>query len=201
MTNAPKQLRACLLLCSLVAALRPLPGLAQQNGDATRANFPGTRTVWDGRHDFDFEIGTWKVHNSRLLHPLMGDSTWSEFEGTSVARKVWDGRADLVELESDSPAGHSEGLILRLYNPQSRQWSVTFANSKYGTLSQPAVGEFTNGRGEFYNQDALNGRTILARSIVSDITPKSYRVEFAFSDDGGKTWEVNWISVHTRVGD
>jgi hypothetical protein len=166
----------------------------------TRLKQTPTRAEPDGQHDFDFEIGTWKVHNSRLLHPLTGDTTWSQFEGASVASKVWDGRADLVELESDSPAGHSEGLILRLYNPQSRQWSATFANSKYGTLSQPAIGEFTNGRGEFYNQDILNGRAILARTVVSDITPTSYRVEFASSGDGGKTWEVNWISVHTRVG-
>jgi hypothetical protein len=25
------------------------------------------------------------------------------------------------------------------------------------------------------------------------------RFEQAFSDDGGKTWEVNWIAVDTRV--
>jgi hypothetical protein len=200
-TNAPKHLRACLLLCSLGAALQPLQGRAQSNADTSRTRLPQSLTERDGQHDFDFEIGAWKVHNSRLLHPLTGDTTWSEFEGTAVARKVWGGRADLVELESDSPASHSEALILRLYNPQSRQWSVTFANSKNGTLSQPAIGEFTNGRGEFFNQELLYGRTILARGVVSDITSKSYRVEFALSDDGGKTWEVNWISVHTRVGE
>ena len=201
MINSIKHLPACLMLFSLVAVVQPLPERAQSTAGAPSPRPPQVLKDRDGQHDFDFEIGTWKVHNARLLHPLTGDTTWSEFEGTSVARKVWNGRADLVELESDPPAGHSEGLILRLYNPQSRQWSVVFANSKYGTLSQPAIGEFTNGRGEFYNQDDLNGRNILARSVVSDITPKSYRVEFAYSADGGKTWEVNWISVHTRVGD
>ena len=200
MTNSLKPLPTCLMVFSLVAALQPLQGRAQSNAGAPSTRPSQTLKDQDGQHDFDFEIGSWKVHNARLLHPLTGDTTWSEFEGTSVARKVWNGRADLVELESDPPAGQSEGLILRLYNPQSRQWSVTFANSKYGTLSQPAIGEFTNGRGEFYNQDDLNGRHLLARIVVSDITPKSYRVEFAFSDDGGRTWEVNWISTHTRTG-
>ena len=157
-------------------------------------------TPRDGQHDFDFEIGSWKVHNSRLLHPLTGSTTWIEFEGTSVARQVWAGRADLLELESETPNGHAEGLILRLYHPQSHQWSVTFASGTDGSLGQPAVGEFKNGRGEFYGQEVVNGRTVLARDVVSDITPNSYRVEFAFSDDGGKTWEVNWISVHTRKG-
>lgn len=199
--NSTKQVRTCLMLFSLVAALQPLQGLAQSHAAAAGTSHPQTLKERDGQHDFDFEIGTWKVHNSRRLHPLTGDTTWSEFEGTSVARKVWGGRADLVELESDSPAGRSEGLILRLYNPQSRQWSVTFANSKNGTLSQPAIGAFTDGRGEFFNQELLNGRTVLARGVLSEITPTSYRLELALSDDGGKTWEVSWISVHTRVGD
>src|SRR5216117_4299383 len=157
-------------------------------------------TPRDGQHDFDFEIGSWKVHNSRLLHPLTGYKTWIEFEGTSVARQVWAGRADLLELESETPNGHAEGLILRLYHPQSHQWSVTFASGTDGSLGQPAVGEFKNGRGEFYGQELVNGKTVLARNVVSDITPSSYRVEFAFSEDGGKTWEVNWISLHTRKG-
>jgi len=157
-------------------------------------------TPRDGQRDFDFEIGSWKVHNSRLRRPLTGSTTWIEFEGTSVARQVWNGRADLLELESETPNGHAEGLILRLYNPQSHQWSVSFASSRDGSLGQPAVGEFKNGRGEFYGQEIVGGRTVLARTVVSDITANSYRVEFAFSDDGGKTWEVNWISVHTRKG-
>ena len=175
-------------------------GTARQQSDTSRSRPQQRSTKRDGQHDFDFEIGTWKVHNSRLLHPSTGSTTWIQFEGTSVARKVWNGRADLLELESDPPAGHAEGLILRLYNPQSHQWSIVFASSRDGTLSQPAIGEFKKGRGEFLDLEHSNGRTILARSVLSDITPRSYRLEQSFSDDGGKTWEVNWISVHTRVG-
>jgi hypothetical protein len=153
----------------------------------------------DGQHDFDFEIGTWKTHLKRLQHPLTGSTTWVEYDGTTVVRKVWDGRANLVELVADGPAGHFEGLNLRLYNPQSRQWSLNFSNSKGGTLSQPTIGEFKNGRGEFYNQETLNDRAILVRFVISDITPNSCRFEQAFSDDGGKTWEVNWVATDTRV--
>src|SRR5438874_11053350 len=83
----------------------------------------------DGQHDFDFEIGTWKTHLRRLQHPLIGSKTWVEYEGTTVVRKVWNGRANLVELEVDGPAGHIEGLSLRLYNPESHQWSLNFSNS------------------------------------------------------------------------
>jgi hypothetical protein len=153
----------------------------------------------DGQHDFDFEIGTWKTHLKRRLNPLTGSSTWVEYEGTTVVSKVWDGRANLVELEVDGPKGHIEALSLRLYNPQAHQWSLNFANSSGGTLSQPTIGGFKNGRGEFYDQETLNGRAILVRFVISDITPNSCRFEQAFSDDGGKTWEVNWIATDTRV--
>ena len=100
---------------------------------------------------------------------------------------------------ADGPAGHFEGLSLRLYNPQSHQWSLNFSNSNSGTLAQPAIGEFKNGRGEFFIQETLNGRATFVRFVVSDITANSCRFEQAFSDDGGKTWEVNWIAKDTRV--
>ena len=155
----------------------------------------------DGQHDFDFEIGTWKTHLKRLVRPLSGSNTWVEYEGTTVVRKVWNGRGNLVELTADGPAGHFEGLSLRLYNPQSRQWSLNFANIKDGTLVQPAIVEFKNGHGEFFNSDTFNGRSILVRFVISDIKPTSCRFEQSFSEDGGKTWEVNWIAIDTRVGD
>jgi hypothetical protein len=136
---------------------------------------------------------------SRRLHPLTGSSTWAEYVGTTVVRKVWDGRANLVELDVKGPEGRIEGLSLRLYNPQSRQWSLNFSNSAGGTLSPPVVGGFRNGRGEFFGQESFNGRMIYVRFVISDITPESCRFEQAFSDDGGKTWEVNWIALDTLV--
>jgi len=199
--NALKHIRACLLLCSLVVVLQPFRGLAQQNSNAAKTSVQHTPEERDGQHDFDFEIGTWKTHLSRRLHPLSGSNTWVEYEGTTLVRNVWNGRANLLELTADGPAGHFEGLNLRLYNPQSHQWSLNFANSNGGTLSQPTIGDFRNGRGEFFDQETLNGRAILVRFVISDITPNSCHFEQAFSDDGGQTWEVNWIATDTRVKD
>ena len=133
------------------------------------------------------------------MHPLSGSSTWVEYEGTSVVREIWSGRANLVELLVDGPAGKLEALSLRLYNPQSKQWSLNFANSLSGTLSQPAIGEFRNGKGEFFAQETYNGRAILVRFVISEITATSCRFEQSFSDDGGKTWEVNWIATDTKL--
>ena len=153
----------------------------------------------DGQHDFDFEIGTWKTHLRRLLHPLSGSTAWAEYDGTTVVRKVWNGRANLVELVVGGPAGHFEGLNLRLYNPESHQWSLNFANAASGTLGVPTVGGFSNGRGEFYDQETFAGRAVFVRFVISDVTADSCRFEQAFSDDGGKSWEVNWIATDTRI--
>src|ERR1700682_5541473 len=191
--------RACSLVCSFIVLWLSAQGLARQNPDVSSTNFQNTSTQRDGQHDFDFEIGTWKTHLRRLLHPLSGSTTWVEYQGTSVVRKVWDGRATLVYLVAEEPAGHFEGLNLRLYNPQSRQWSLNFSGLGSGSMSPPAIGQFTNGRGEFYNHETLNGRDILVRFIISDVTLDSCRFEQSFSEDGGKTWEVNWIAVDTRM--
>lgn len=121
--------------------------------------------------------------------------------GTTLVRKVWNGRANLAELEADGPPGHIEVLSLRLYDPQSHQWSLNTASVDGGVLSVPTVGEFRDGRGEFFDQESFNGRAILVRNAWSDITANSCRFEQAFSADGGKTWEVNWIATDTRVKD
>ena len=155
--------------------------------------------IRDGRHDFDFEIGTWATHLRRLKDPLTGSTNWLEYEGTSVVRPIWDGRANLVELDVAGPAGRIEGLSLRLYRPQSGQWSLTFASSANGLLATPAIGEFEDSRGAFYSQEELDGRAILSRFVISDITAMSCRFEQAFSADWGSTWELNWIAVDTRI--
>jgi hypothetical protein len=187
------------LACSLIA-LQALLGPAQNSDDA-RTKVESTTFARDGQHDFDWEIGTWKLHVKRLQHPLTGSTKWVELDGTVNVRKVWDGRANLAEIEVDGPTGHLEFLSLRLYNPQSHQWNMNFATSGVGTLSVPMVGEFRGGRGEFYDQERFNGRTILVRFVFSSVSPDSGRSEQAFSDDGGKTWETNWINTYTRFID
>ena len=201
MMNFYSTSRACVLASLISIAIRPMPAPAQhRHGGATTtsASAPAAR---DGQHDFDFDIGNWKTHLSRRLHPLTGSSSWVELNGTTSVRKVWNGRGNLAELEADGPSGHLEVLSLRLYNPQGRQWSLNTANSSGGTLSVPTVGEFKNGRGEFFDQEMFNGRMILVRNVWSEITPTSCLFEQAFSDDGGRTWEVNWIARDSRLTD
>jgi hypothetical protein len=150
------------------------------------------------QHDFDFEFGNWHTHIRRRVQPLTGSDKWYDLDGTSTVRKLWDGRANLGELDVANPTLHLQGISLRLYNPETQQWSIFWANSKDGDLGRAMIGDFKNGRGEFYNQETLRGTAIFVRFIFSDITPTTFRLEQAFSADGGKTWEPNWIATFTK---
>ncbi len=186
--------------CLLFFAQTPA-GVAQQNSEASKTKTQQASAERDGQHDFDPLIGQWKFHLKRLLHPLTGSNEWVEGEGTAACFKIWDGRAQMDTVELEGPSGRIEGLTLRTYDPQSRQWRLYWANSKTGKLDPPQVGEFKNGRGEFYAQDTIDGRTILIRYVWTKLTTNSPHFEQSFSDDGGKTWEVNWITDQTRISD
>jgi hypothetical protein len=167
----------------------------------TKLNVPPpqpAQTAHDGSHDFDFGFGTWKEHSRRLLHPLTGSNEWVEWDGRTVVRKIWGGRANMAELKAETPSGPLDLIALRVYNPASHQWSINFATSRVGKLNDiAAVGEFKDGRIDFYDQEPFNGRSILLRFSVYSTGPTTQVSEQAFSADGGKSWEVNWINRYT----
>ena len=196
---AVKNVRSCFLVCTLIFFCCTMPGQTPTGSSPEKATPREAGGERDGQHDFDFEFGSWKAHIRRLLRPLTGSNTWVDLEGTSILRKVWDGRANLGELEVSNATTHLEGLSLRLYNPDSHQWNIYWSNSKDATLGPPMIGQFKNGRGEFFDQELFQGVAIYVRFIFSDIGPTSFRLEQAFSGDGGKTWETNWIATFVRV--
>jgi hypothetical protein len=161
-----------------------------------------TPAVHDGQHDFDFNIGVWHTHIKRILEPFAGNSESVELNGTVTVRKVWDGKAELEEIEADGPKGHWEGLTLFLYNPSAHQWSQSFVNSKVGTLSSSStnVGEFRDGRVVLVGQDnTADDKTILVRAVWSDIKSDSHQYVESYSNDGGATWVTSFIAHLTRL--
>jgi len=153
----------------------------------------------DGRNDFDFFIGSWTGQNRRLRERLKGSNDWEEFEGKSVARKILGGLGNIDEVSMNRESGTLEGFTLRLYDPKSRQWSIYWADSLGAILLTPMAGSFQNGRGEFFDQETFEYKKIFSRFIWSEITENSCRWEQAFSTDGGKTWETNWITDFKRI--
>ena len=157
------------------------------------------RTAASGpERDFDFNMGHWKTDIRAAKAPLSAPGSWTHLQGTHVVYRVWDDWADIGQLEVDGPGGHVEYLALRLYDRESRQWRVYFANGKAGTLEQPMIGQFRDGVGTFVGLDERDGKTVLIRNVWSGITPQSCHQDWAISADGGKTWVPTWISADTR---
>jgi hypothetical protein len=185
------------LTCLMSGALPGLRSAAQLNTGANTT--PAAQR--DGSHDFDFLIGNWKAHVRVLPDRLNGSHEWVEYDGISNHKKLLDSSANLEEFDVYSPQAHRriKAQTLRLYNPDTHQWSIYLVDLDKGVLSMPPeIGQFTGNRGEFYDQEPYKGRAIYVRYVWLNISPKSARLEQSFSDDGGSTWEVNWICELSR---
>lgn len=153
----------------------------------------------DGRHDFDFLLGgSWRGRNRRLLKPLTGSTNWVEHDATASARPILDGLGNIEEAENRTPTGTFVGLTVRLFDPKARQWSIYWWNPSSGPMGVPTVGQFRNGRGEFYDQESFQGRVIQVRYFWTRTPTGAARFEQSFSLDGGQTWEPNWVTDWTR---
>jgi hypothetical protein len=185
-------------LLSLNGQESPAPSASASPSSSAPAKFALDR---DGSHDFDFLIGDWKAHVRRLPDRLVGSSKWNEYDGISNHKKLLNTNANFEEFEVDDPKDHLhiKAQTLRMYNPESHQWSIYLVDLDKGTLEiPPVVGGFNGNRGEFYNQQLWKGRAVLVRYLWLNISPKSARMEQSFSPDGGKTWETNWICELVR---
>ena len=185
---------------SRILVLSAVLGLLAAPGGA-RAEVPpqATAEAHDGRHDFDFLHGTWKLRIRRLKSPLTGSKEWIDLTGTAMCRPIWGGHGNVEEDELEGPSGRFNAFTVRLYSLTTRQWSLNWVSSRKGFFEPVSVGEFKNGRGEFYDQELYEGRSILVRGVWSGITRTSAHFEQSFSTDGGKTWEANWIADLIRA--
>jgi hypothetical protein len=154
----------------------------------------------DGRADFDFFIGSWKMQNRILRERLVGSTAWEEFDGVTVAHKILGGIGHIEEYTYQRASGATEGLAMRLFDPATQQWSVYVADNRNGLDPRPAIGTFKDGRFVAYSYEPWKGRYIFCRMIWSAITSTSFHWEQAFSADGGSTWETNWIADFVRSG-
>jgi hypothetical protein len=189
-----------------VLASIPFIAIVQAGAPAARAQAPASAladpALHDGQHDFDFLAGAWKIHLKRRLHPLTGSNEWVEFDGTTHFQKIWGGRGDMEDFDVDSPEKHIQihGMTIRLYNPKTHQWHIYWANADRSTIDNPPVaGQFVDGVGEFYDQEDFEGKAIFVRYRWTNTTTDTPHFEQSFSADGGKNWEVNWITDQTRV--
>ena len=179
-----------------------IPGMssAQSNQDPSH-EMSRMDSAASGLHDFDFLVGRWRVHHRKLKARLANSHDWIEFEGTLYTQPLMSGYSNVDDTVLDVPGAPYRGVALRSYDPKSQQWSIWWLDSRtpLGPLDPPMKGGFKNGVGTFYGDDMLNGKKVLARFLWTDITPTSGHWEQAYSPDGGKTWETNWVQDIRRL--
>jgi hypothetical protein len=159
----------------------------------------GPKAARATKHDFDFLFGSWKIHNRYLNGRLRHSTEWKEFDARSHVDPLLDGFGHLDRYHAVRDGSPFEGITLRLFDPATGEWSIHWADTgRARTLLPPMVGRFIGGVGEFYGDEAVDGKKVLCRFLWTRPTTDSARWEQAFSEDGGKTWETNWIMTLTR---
>jgi hypothetical protein len=187
-------------VCLCVALATPAVSVAQSSpGLAGSKNH--TEGVVPGLHDFDFLVGHWRVHHRKLKERLANNHEWIEFDGTLSSQPLMGGYANVDDDVFEVPGGTYRGVAPRSFDAKTGKWSIWWLDSRTPTapLDPPVRGSFHNGVGTFYADDTFNGKPIRIRFIWSEITSTSCHWEQAFSPDGGKTWETNWIQDLKRV--
>jgi hypothetical protein len=159
----------------------------------------GVHAARASTHDFDFLRGSWNVHNRYLKGRMRHSTEWIEFDAQSDAQPLLNGLGQLDQYRAVRDGNAIEGVTLRLFNPATGEWSLHWADTvNPGVLLPPMVGRFTGDVGEFFGDEFVDGKKVLCRFYWTRTNPDSPRWEQAFSDDGGKTWETNWIMTLTR---
>ena len=184
-----------------MTALNNQTPLFLQLEPTSRSTFGGgPKAARSTNHDFDFLLGSWNVHHRYLKSRLQGSSEWVEFHGRSEMKPVLNGLGNVDRYWFVRDGKSIEGVAFRLFNPDSGEWTIYWADTvKAGTLQPPVVGRFHGDHGEFTGEDEFNGRKILCRFRWSRLVDGSPQWEQAFSTDEGKTWETNWIMSFTRA--
>ena len=164
-----------------------------------RSLIQGPPLAADGRKDFDFLVGSWRVRHRYLKARLAGSSEWRPFEGWCQCRKTMGGLGNVDDNLLNSPGGAYGASAVRRFDEALNRWSIWWLDARHPTIDAPVHGAFADGVGTFIGEDTLDGRPILVRFTWSKITPTTAHWSQAFSPDGGRTWEVNWDMDFERV--
>ena len=155
------------------------------------------------KNDFDFLIGSHYVRHRKLKSRLNNSQEWIESEGTQEMNVVLNGLGDVDRYYMLNTDGTPfEGVALRFFNPETRLWSLYWADSRFGALDPvPVVGSFENNIGHFFAKDKLDGKDILIQFQWDRADPDKPVWKQAFSSDNGKTWEWNWYMFFSKTKD
>jgi hypothetical protein len=157
-----------------------------------------TPSAGSSRHDFDFLAGGWKIRNRKLKEPLSGRDEWEEFDATQDLHHILLGLGDFDIFSTEFGGQPFEGFTLRLFDPQTRLWTIYWADSSAGKLDGGKVGSFDVDTGEFFSREVLAGRNVLVKFHWDKRNLDAPVWSAAFSTDEGRTWEWNWYAHFSR---
>lgn len=165
-----------------------------ENGDLIVVASPTS-----SKHDFDFFEGEWNLHNKKLKTRLNGCTEWVAFPSTQKMYKILNGNGNIDNFLASFDGEPFEGMSLRLFNPNTKIWSIYWADTNKGELDPPVKGSFEKDIAHFFTKDIFEGKPILV-VFRWDVRDKENPVwSQAFSDDNGLTWEWNWFMFMSKV--
>ena len=163
-------------------------------------SFAGRATsMRDGSHDFDFALGHWTTEVTMIKDPFNKPNEQTHMRGTKVARPIWNGKGWIEEIEAGDPGSHWQGATIFLYDPAAHQWSQNYVDSSEGRIEPPSIGEYRDGKIEFYSQEVVDGRAMLLRGTWTIISKDLHTYEIARSVDGGRSWHTSFIARVSRA--
>ena len=175
----------------LLALFAAVPGLiAVSSANATPA----------APRDFDAFLGQWQVRHRRLKERLAGSNDWEEYDGTSRWQSILGGMANFNESVVHRSGETYQSLGLRAYDAKTAVWTDWSLSGRDPTkITVDGVGGFANGVGTFFADETFANKPIRVRGIFTSLSARAMRWEQAFSPDGGRTWETNYVMEHTRA--
>jgi hypothetical protein len=129
----------------------------------------------------------------------VGCDEWDEFDATHNLRQILQGRGNFDIFSTTLEAKPFEVFTLRLFDPQTRLWSIYWADSSELKLDRGKIGSFDGDIGEFFARDVFAGRNIIVKYHWDKRNPKAPVYSAAFSVDEGRTWEWNWYAYFARL--
>ena len=158
-----------------------------------------TTAVRDGSHDFDFALGSWTTEVTIIKDPFNKPDEQVHMRGTKVARPIWGGKGWIEEIGADGPGSHWQGATIFLYDAAAHQWSQNYVDRSDGRMEAPSIGEYRDGKLEFYSQETIDSRAMLVRGTWTIQSKDLHTYEIAGSNDGGRSWHTSFIARVTRA--
>ncbi len=190
MTGDPDRRR----LLSLAAALTALVGAPDALAEAT------PRTGAGPEHDFDYFFGRWTVRHRRLKVRLAGANDWEEYDGATRCQPLLGGVANFNDSITHRNGASYRTVGLRAFDPKTGRWADWSLDARDPLkIDEPGLGRFENGVGVFLSDDTENGKPIKVRGQFSSLSSTVAQWDQAFSPDGGRTWETNYVMRYTRT--